>query len=457
MSLLEPKAPMTVSQLNRQVKFLLETQYPAVPVTGELSNVSRPASGHVYFTLKDQGAQIRCALFRSVLARSRYRPKEGDQVLIRGKLSLYEGRGDYQIIVSGIEPEGAGALQAAFFRLKEQLEREGLFAAEHKKTLPERIRRIGIVTSRTGAALHDILTVLDRRFPTMEVILYPVTVQGNEAPPQIVQAIATANRLRQVDALIVGRGGGSLEDLWSFNDESVARAIFASELPIVSAVGHEVDVSISDFVADVRAATPSQAAELVSPDQADLYRAIRAQRERLTRGLQNRLADWRRGLDHARQRLRDPGSMVKEWQQRLDEREGRLHRAFQISRQQRRREVQNLADRLRRVSPIARLRADQNRVKQLEQRLKRAGEQHIPPYRQKIGALAGRLNALSPLQTLERGYSITRDADSHVLQDVSAVKPGDRITSILRNGQVISQVEEVRSEPLLGGVGQKKQ
>ncbi|WP_028671688.1 exodeoxyribonuclease VII large subunit [Saccharospirillum impatiens] len=441
MSLADPNAPLSVSQLNRQVKFLLETQYPAIPVTGELSNVSRPASGHVYFTLKDQGAQIRCALFKSVLARSAYKPKEGDQVLLRGKLSLYEGRGDYQIIVSSIQPEGEGALQAAFFKLKEKLEREGLFAAEHKQPLPGAIHRVGIVTSRTGAALHDILTVLKRRFPAISVVLYPVQVQGADAPGQIISAIETANRLNQVDVLIVGRGGGSLEDLWSFNDEGVARALFASTLPVVSAVGHEVDVSISDFVADVRAATPSQAAELVSPDQADIRQLLTHRRDQLVRRWSaiNQTAQQR--LSYLRQRLRDPGTLLREWQQRLDDRERRLVSTAQSQQRLRVQRFDALEKRLHRASPMVRLKTDQQRLAQWRQRLERLGYEQIKPRRQQLAAYAGQLNTLSPLNTLERGYSITRAEDGQVIQQASQTKAGDRITTLLRDGTLTSRVE----------------
>lgn len=441
MSLADPNAPLSVSQLNRQVKFLLETQYPAIPVTGELSNVSRPASGHMYFTLKDQGAQIRCALFKSVLARSAYKPKEGDQVLLRGKLSLYEGRGDYQIIVSSIQPEGEGALQTAFFKLKEKLEREGLFAPEHKQPLPAVIQRVGIVTSRTGAALHDILTVLKRRFPAISVILYPVQVQGADAPGQIISAIETANRLNQVDVLIVGRGGGSLEDLWSFNDEGVARAVFASRLPIVSAVGHEVDASISDFVADVRAATPSQAAELVSPDQADLYGQISHRRDQLVRRWLTISQHAQQRLSHLRQRLRDPGTLLREWQQRLDDRERRLVHALQNQQKLRTQRFESLEKRLHRASPLTQLKADQQRLGQWRQRLQRLGLEQLKPRRQQLATLAGQLNTLSPLNTLERGYSITRAEDGKVIQQASQTRAGDRITTLLRDGTLTSRVE----------------
>ncbi|MHA7879087.1 MAG: exodeoxyribonuclease VII large subunit [Saccharospirillum sp.] len=443
----EANAPLTVSQLNHQVKFLLESQYPSVPVTGEISNLSRPASGHLYFTLKDQGAQIRCALFKSTLARSRYRPQQGDKVLLRGKLSLYEGRGDYQIIVSGIQPEGEGALQAAYFQLKARLEQEGLFDPAHKRPLPNVIRRVGVVTSQSGAAFHDIRTVLQRRFPAIEIILYPTAVQGKEATAQIVQAIETANRLKQVDVLIVGRGGGSLEDLWCFNEEAVARAIYQSELPIVSAVGHEVDVAISDFVADVRAATPSQAAELVSPDQAD-YRARLAQLlNRQSQAMRGLLASQQQTLRHLSQRLRNPAERVREWQQRLDERESRLHRALAARQQRQKDRLLQLSERLRRASPVHRLHQDQHALAQLKHRLNRAQAACLSTQRSRLATIAGQLNALSPLNTLQRGYSITRTGDKQVIQSAEQVAVGEQIITLVRQGRITSQV--VSTSPTL--------
>lgn len=441
----EANAPLTVSQLNHQVKFLLESQYPAVPVTGEISNLSRPASGHLYFTLKDQGAQIRCALFKSTLARSRYRPQQGDKVLLRGKLSLYEGRGDYQIIVSGIQPEGEGALQAAYFQLKARLEQEGLFDPAHKQPLPTTIRRVGVVTSRSGAAFHDIRTVLQRRFPAIEVILYPTAVQGKEATAQIVDAIATANRLKQVDVLIVGRGGGSLEDLWCFNEEAVARAIYDSELPIVSAVGHEVDVAISDFVADIRAATPSQAAELVSPDQWEYRERVSRLLSRISQSINLLLARKQQTVLHMSQRLRNPAERVREWQQRLDEREARMQRAIGNVQQRQRERLAQLSERFKRASPVQRLRQDQHDLQQLHSRLTRAQTTHLNTQRRRMAALAGQMNALSPLNTLQRGYSITRNEAGQVLQEAKQVKAGDRIITLLRQGQITSQVVAAQS------------
>ncbi|MEX2319809.1 MAG: exodeoxyribonuclease VII large subunit, partial [Saccharospirillum sp.] len=293
----------------------------------------------------------------------------------------------------------------------------------------------------TGAALHDILTVLKRRFPAISVILYPVQVQGADAPGQIIAAIETANRLNQVDVLIVGRGGGSLEDLWSFNDERVARAVFASQLPIVSAVGHEVDVSISDFVADVRAATPSQAAELVSPDQADLYSLINHRRDQLTRRWLSISQTAQQRLSHLRQRLRDPGTLLREWQQRLDDRERRLVHALKNQQRLRLQRFESLEKRLHRASPLARLKTDQQRLGQWRQRLQRLGLEQLKPRRQQLASLAGQLNTLSPLNTLERGYSITRAENGQVIQQASQTKAGDQITTLLRDGTLTSRVE----------------
>src|SRR5690554_4257558 len=262
-----PQPAFTVSQLNQRARQLLEISFASVRVEGEISNLARPSSGHWYFTLKDANAQVRCAMFRSRTALLKFQPKEGDKVEVRAKVSLYENRGDYQLIVDAMKPAGEGALLLAFQKLKERLQLEGLFNPEFKQPLPSQVQRVGIVTSATGAAVHDILTVLKRRDPSIEISIYPTQVQGQAATSQVVDAIERANRDNLVDVLIVGRGGGSLEDLWCFNEEAVARAIFSSRLPIISAVGHEVDFSIADFVADVRAATPSAAAELVSQDQ----------------------------------------------------------------------------------------------------------------------------------------------------------------------------------------------
>src|SRR5690554_6054855 len=283
-----PRA-LTVSELNRQARHLLESSFMQAWVEGELTGLSRPSSGHWYFSLKDQRAQVRCAMFRGFNQRLRQLPKEGDLVRVRGKVSLYEARGDYQLIVEHLEPAGLGALQQAFEALKARLYAEGLFAAERKKPVPETPRHIGVVTSPTGAAIHDILTVLQRRCPNIPMTLYPTAVQGQAATAEIVAAIQRAVHHGQADVLIIGRGGGSLEDLWCFNEEAVARAIAACPIPTVSAVGHEVDVTIADFVADLRAPTPSAAAEKVSPDQSAWLGRLEEIRLRLTQGMTRQL------------------------------------------------------------------------------------------------------------------------------------------------------------------------
>jgi len=439
----QPNAPLTVSQLNRQVKQLLETQYPAVPVQGEISTLSRPASGHLYFTLKDQNAQIRCAMFKGSMVRSRYIPKQGDEVLAYGRLSLYEGRGDYQLIVSSMQPVGEGALQAAFFQMKERLAAEGLFDEAHKQQIPSNIKTVGIVTSATGAALHDILTVLNRRFPAINVVLYPSQVQGNEATATIVQAIEIANQRKEVDVLVVGRGGGSLEDLWCFNTEPVARAIYASALPIISAVGHEVDVSISDFVADVRAATPSQAAEMVSPDQFELMQKLDLKERRLTSAILNQLTKSQLSVTNLRKRLKNPADLVSLWKDKLDTVEARLrlamHRPIAVKQEQ----LANLKHRLQRVSPSYQISQDRIQLTQLNNRLKKSIQAVINPKRSQFQKLVATLNVLSPLSTLDRGYSITRDSNGVVIQRASQLQPGEEIETLLKEGRIVAKVSQV--------------
>ena len=439
----QPSAPLSVSQLNRQVKQLLETQYPAIPVQGEISTLSRPASGHIYFTLKDQQAQIRCAMFKSALARSKYSPKQGDEVVAIGRLSLYEGRGDYQLIVNHLQPVGEGALQAEFFRLKDRLEQEGLFAGEQKQPLPKRIRRVGVVTSATGAAFHDIVTVLQRRYPALEIILYPTAVQGNEATATIVAAIATANARNEVDVLIVGRGGGSLEDLWCFNTEALARSIFASRIPVVSAVGHEVDIAITDFVADVRAATPSQAAELVSPDQFEQIQLLDSHEQRLVRAITSLTRQHSLQLNQLKARLKSPADLVGQWREQLQTMQPRLHRAIQQPIARQTAVLDQVSKRLHQASPARQLTNQQQRLQQLSKALEASAIQRLEAHRQDLQQAVAKLNVLSPLATLERGYSITRSANGMVLQSANDVVSDQQIETILQEGRVLSTVTEI--------------
>ncbi|MEJ2045186.1 MAG: exodeoxyribonuclease VII large subunit [Reinekea sp.] len=440
----QPSAPLSVSQLNRQVKQLLETQYPAIPVQGEISTLSRPASGHIYFTLKDQGGQIRCAMFKGSLARNRYLPKQGDEVVAIGRLSLYEGRGDYQLIVNTLQPVGEGALQAAFFQLKERLDTEGLFAGQHKKTIPARIKTVGVVTSGTGAAFHDILTVLRRRYPALQVTLYPSAVQGDEAAATIVKAIESANRRNEVDVLIVGRGGGSLEDLWCFNTEVVARAIFASSIPIISAVGHEVDVSIADFVADQRAATPSQAAEMISPDQYDLMQQLDMREQRLRIAIQAILKEHQQSLTHLRKQLKSPEELVRQWQTNLGLLNQRLTRAIQQPIANRQQNLSHLQKRLYQSSPTRQLQERQQHLERLTKTLHKQIQTALTQSQSRFQQAIARLNVLSPLGTLERGYSITRSEAGKVIQRSSQLKKDDRIETLLKEGRIVSTVTEIK-------------
>ncbi|MFQ3229292.1 MAG: exodeoxyribonuclease VII large subunit [Reinekea sp.] len=443
MSQYQPSAPLTVFQLNRQVKQLLESQYPMVPVQGEISTLSKPASGHIYFTLKDSQAQIRCAMFKGSLAKNTYKPVAGDEVLVYGRLSLYEGRGDYQLIVSSMQPRGEGALQAAFFQLKEKLSKEGLFDLAVKKSLPPVIRTVGLVTSSTGAALHDVISVLNRRFPLIKLILYPSQVQGAEATATIVNAIETANRRNEVDVLVVGRGGGSLEDLWCFNTEAVARAIYASNLPVISAVGHEVDTSISDYVADVRAATPSQAAEMVSPDQFELMQRFDLIEQRLKQLMPFIIGQQSKALDQLRKRLRSPLSIVSGWRTALDKLSNQHHSAINRQIKQKSERLTVLESRLNRASPALKIAADQKQLITTVKRLNQAALSSLQPKQSRFAQLLAKLNLLSPLSTLERGYSITLSANSTVITDASEVKTGDQLETRLQNGTLTSTVTKI--------------
>ena len=343
----------SVTTLTQAIKQTLEDGFFTIWVEGEISNLATPRSGHVYFTLKDEAAQLRAVIFKSAARLVRFELENGMQVLLRGSLSVYEARGEYQLIVSRAEPRGAGALQAAFEQLKRRLEAEGLFDPAHKRPIPLLPKKIGVVTSPTGAAIRDILNIVSRRFANVHVLIAPARVQGAEAPAEIVRAIEMLNRLPDVDALIVGRGGGSLEDLWAFNEERVARAIFASRIPVISAVGHEIDFTIADFVADLRAPTPSAAAELVVRNKADLAQTLDAQHARLKQAMRHLLDRSRAAAAHAARRVSDPRRRVNELQQRVDDLSQRLARAMRraLERKQAQRDTQ--IAKLDALSPLA--------------------------------------------------------------------------------------------------------
>jgi exodeoxyribonuclease VII large subunit len=412
-------------------------------VTGEISNMVRASSGHWYFTLKDERAQVRCAMFRGRNAQVRFRPQEGSQVLCTAKVSLYEGRGDFQLIVDAMQEDGQGQLQQAFDQLKARLQAEGLFAQERKRPIPTHPRTVGVVTSATGAALHDILTAFERRYPGLQVNLYPTLVQGAEAADQIVAAIALANRHAQADVLIVGRGGGSLEDLWPFNEERVARAIIASDIPVVSAVGHEVDFSISDMVADLRAPTPTAAAELLSPDQ----RQIQQRLTQLQQGLQRRF-DWqlkrqRERLAALRRQMRHPGDRIREQQQRCDDLEMRLQRAIQRRFELRRQRLAAASARLELQNPVRLLGKQRERLSDLHSRLATRIDALIERRRLQLGQKVGRLNAISPLATLERGYSLTQTDSGELVRDARQLRTGSAVRVRLQSGAFSAEVTDI--------------
>lgn len=433
--------PLSVSELNRQVRNLLEVSFMTLWVQGEISNLSRPSSGHWYFTLKDDKAQVRCAMFRNRNLFVKTPPRDGDQVTLRAKVSLYEGRGDYQLIVEDMEAAGEGALRRAFEALKLKLAAEGLFDETHKKPIPSLPRHIGVVTSPTGAAIHDILTVLKRRFPAIPVTLFPVAVQGAEAAGEIRRAIETANRVSDCDVLIVGRGGGSLEDLWPFNEEIVARAIFASRIPIVSAVGHEVDVTIADFVADLRAPTPSAAAEKISPDREELRRRLGQYEIRLFSQIRNQLRQHQQRLEGLAKRLKHPGHRLQEQAQRLDELELRLRQAQKRLLEQRRQRLESLHLRLRGRSPLNLIRLSEQRTANLRERLQRAVLQQLQLREQRLAQAAHTLQAVSPLATLSRGYSILLTQDQRAVRRYDEVREGDLIEARLKEGRLYCKVE----------------
>lgn len=441
---------LSVTELNHQAKNLLEASFLQVWVEGELSSLSRPSSGHWYFSLKDKKCQVRCAMFRSFNQRVRETPKEGDQVRIRGKVTLYENRGDFQIIVEHIEPAGAGALQQAFEALKARLQQEGLFDVARKKPLPTLPRHIGVVTSPTGAAIHDILTVLARRCPSIPVTLYPTAVQGKAATNDIVRAIEAANAHGMADVLIIGRGGGSLEDLWCFNEEAVARAIATSTLPTVSAVGHEVDVTIADFVADLRAPTPSAAAEKISPDQNAWIKQLRESELRLAGATRRALTRMEISLRHLSARLRDPRRQLMDKAQRMDELDVRLAKAIRQRLDRSGTETTHLARRLTLQSPARRLIDSQNSVRNLNERLATSVSQHLDRQSNRLEHLAQTLNVVSPLATLGRGYAIVQDQNGGIIRDASRLKSGDLISARVSSGQVEAKVISVSPEPGTG-------
>lgn len=437
----------SVSRLNREIRTLLETGFPAIWLEGELSNLARPASGHLYFSLKDEAAQVRCAMFRNRNLLLKFRPENGLQVMVRARVSLYEARGDYQLIVEHIEESGDGALRRAFDELKVKLETAGLFATEHKQPLPRFPQRIGVITSPSGAAIRDIVTTLRRRFPGLPVIIYPVPVQGENAAPAIAAALRTAARRAECDVLILARGGGSLEDLWPFNEEAVARAIYECPIPVVSGVGHEVDVTIADFAADVRAPTPTAAAELVSPSQYEWQESFAQMARRLARQMQQQLRHREQQLNWLARRLPHPRRYLQSVTQRLDELEIRRSHALRYQLQQRQSQLNTLRERLQQHNPRHSLQRHDALCRQLATRLPHAIRRQLQDANRRLQYLARSLETVSPLATLSRGYAIvTTEAEDKVITNVNQITLQGRIRGRLHRGRFTAVVDGVEDE-----------
>jgi exodeoxyribonuclease VII large subunit len=434
---------LTVSELTREIKEILEDKFPDVWVEGEISNLRIPPSGHIYFTLKDESSQIRAVLFKMQARTLRFVPEDGLHVVCRGRVSLYEKRGDYQLILESMEPKGIGALQLAFLQLKEKLEKEGLFDPVHKKPIPMVPQKIGIVTSPTGAVIRDMLHILKRRFENLHILLYPVRVQGEGASNEITEAVRYFNQRTDVDVMIVGRGGGSLEDLWAFNEEAVARAIYHSKIPIISAVGHETDYTVSDFVADLRAPTPSAAAELVVRDKREIKNTLRYLRGRLENEVDQIFQGYRTHLIHLVRIFREPEKKIEEYFLRMDDLINRLRLLTAWFLRREREKQLHLRQNLLLRNPMEKLKnlrlfISENR-RQMAQNIKHTIEIH----RHRVAGPLGKLDSLSPLSILQRGYSLTRKLPTlQVLRDATHVKEGDRVEVRLFRGTLLCSVEK---------------
>ena len=441
----DPRRVLTPSALNRLVRELIEGALPMVWIEGEVCNFTRAASGHWYFSLKDAAAEVRCAMFARENARLRFRPGNGTRVLARARVSLYEARGSFQLVIEQMEDAGEGALRRAFEQLKAKLQAEGLFDENRKRTLPAFPHRLGVITSARGAAIRDVLSVARRRFALTAIEVLPVLVQGMEAPAQIAAMLRNAAKSGRYDVLLVTRGGGSLEDLAAFNDEAVARAIAASPVPVVSAVGHEVDFSISDFVADLRAPTPSAAAELILPDGDALVRMLAHLDSRLRTGWRRRAQNLMQRLDHLAARLNTqrPQQRLAMGRERLVELRERLLRAQIMARERAAARLAHAGTRLLSRHPQARLQQLTQRNADLQRRLLAAWEHGGERRRQRLAGLARALNAVNPLDVLKRGYAILFDESGNVLRSARGARPGTVLRARLADGELPLRVDPV--------------
>ena len=436
----------TVSRLNREVRTILETAFPLLWIEAELSNFARPASGHWYFSLKDEAAQVKCAMFKNRNQLVKVLPANGKQVLVRARIGLYEPRGDYQLIIEHMEEAGDGALRRQFEELKNKLAEEGLFDSAHKKEIPETATRVGIITSPSGAAIHDILTTLKRRFPMQQTIIYPTPVQGKGASNKIAAAINKANARQEVDVLLVARGGGALEDLWEFNEEVVARAIYESDIPIVTGIGHEVDFTIADFVADQRAATPTAAAELISPDRIQQLQKLTSFESRLVNLIQKNLQQKQQQVDWLSKRIRHPKDRLQILQHKISQLNQRNIHSIENTLSSACYKIELLSARIQQHEPSQRIQQLMLRYDNISQRFQRASNQAIVNKRQKLSQLIHTLDALSPLHTLKRGYAIVKDENNNIVSQSKNVKVGNEVKTELNQGHFISTITDIHND-----------
>lgn len=437
---------LTVSELNRSCKNTLESRFPLIWVEGEISNLAQPYSGHWYFTLKDPSAQVRCAMFKQKNRYVNFRPENGQKILIRARVTLYEPRGDYQLVCDFMEPSGDGLLLRQYEELKNRLAEEGLFAPELKKPLPSAPSCIGIISSATGAAVQDILQILKRRAPNIRVIIYPSQVQGENAAMELINALHKAQQHALCDVLIIGRGGGSLEDLNAFNHEQLAREILACPIPIVSAVGHEIDFTICDFVADHRAPTPSAAAEIASYDQLQWQEWVSAVEYKLVQQINQILEFKQQQLDWLGRHLKHPAQQLETLQQQLDHLNHRLQGAIALHLNQTHQKLTIKRQQLHQFNPVNKLQHYGESLSHLQQRLQLAGEKQLQQRRDKLSALARELHALSPLATMGRGYAIVRDKqhNDQLVLAAETLQSGDQIEVCFSQDQLTAEVLEVK-------------
>ncbi len=436
----------SVTRLNREVRAVLEGSFPLLWVQGEISNLARPASGHIYFSLKDQHSQVRCAMFRNRLRSMKFSPENGMEILARANVSLYEGRGEFQLIMEHMEPAGEGALQRAFEELKQRLLKEGLFEEAHKQAIPAFPTTIAVITSPSGAAVRDILQVLNRRFPLARVIIYPVPVQGETAAEKIVAALALAGQRQECDVIILARGGGSLEDLWSFNEEQVARAIYQCTIPVVSGIGHEIDFTIADFVADQRAPTPSAAAELVSPSSTELLSSLVQHKFNLSRIMRNKLDRMAQTLQQLEKRLPDPARELQNISQGLDDLNLRMQQAMKSTFAHKRAALLQISSEINRFNPLQLLRLHREKCQFLSAQLRHSLAHALKTANTQIQHAAHALHTVSPLATLQRGYAIVTHGDNSIVREATQLKEGETITTQLARGQVQSLVKSIKAD-----------